>query len=94
MSRQTNTHDGDEILVLLVLSQGAHLRRKILDRLHLAPRNCHQMAKEFDVDWWTIRKHLERLTKAGFVIALGFGNTRFYRITPKGESALKAVSNS
>ena len=83
----------DETKVLLVYARGAKKRRCILKALRLAPRNCNQLAQELDSDWWTIQKHLQLLVKGALIKTVNFGRMKFYKITPKGDLALKLASN-
>ena len=83
----------DEIWTLLILSQGAHTRKKILRMLLLSPKNCNQIAGELRSDWWTVQRHLKLLMKAKVIKNMNFGRIRFYKTTPKGELALKCVSS-
>ena len=82
-----------EVWVLLILSRGADTRRRILKTLIRTPKNCNQMARELGSSWWTVQKHLQRLIKAGLIVSMNFGHTKFYKITQKGELALKFASS-
>jgi predicted ArsR family transcriptional regulator len=82
-----------EVGLLLVLSKGAATRKKILEKLLFKPRNCNQVAVELGLDWWTVQKHLELLAKEALVRSLNLGRMKFYKITRKGELALKFASS-
>jgi|YelNatPaOPRAMG01_1025707.scaffolds.fasta_scaffold10405_7 predicted transcriptional regulator len=81
----------DETCLLLMFSQGAKMRKNIIEKLLYGPKNCNQIAKELESDWWTIQKHLQRLEKAGLIKSISLGRLRFYKITFKGEKALKLI---
>jgi predicted transcriptional regulator len=81
-----------EVLLLLHISRGAKSRRTILKKLLLKPKNCNQIANEIGFEWWTVQKHLQRLMKENLVKNIDFGRIKFYRITRKGENALKKVT--
>jgi len=49
----------------------------------------NQISKELKADWWTVRKHLDRLEKAGLICNANIGRIRFYKVTVKGEFASK-----
>lgn len=59
-----------EVEILLCFSKGAKTRRKILKSLQYRPKNCHQIAKELNLDWSSVQKHLRHLKKANLVKGL------------------------
>ena len=79
------------VLVLLTLSRGAESRKKILLTLLSGPKNCRQISQKIGLDWWTVQKHLRLLLKENIVNSSDFGNSKFYKLTPKGEAAIKAI---
>jgi len=83
----------DDMYVLLELTKGGQARKKILEILQFRPRNCNQVAHQLGSDWWTVHKHLRHLIRTGLVSTIDFGRIKFYKLTPKGESALKLVSS-
>lgn len=91
MSKSEDKIFGTEILVLLTLSKGAESRKKILSSLLNGPKNCRQLSREVGLDWWTIQKHLRKLLKENIVKSSDFGNSKFYRLTSKGEDAITAI---
>ncbi len=91
MDRRESTTLGTEIVILLSLSKGAESRKKILTALILGPKNCRQLSIEVGLDWWTVQKHLRRLLKENIVKSSDFGNSKYYKLTPRGEDALKAI---
>ena len=78
----------DRILVLLTCSRGAESRKKILEHLILGPKNCNQLAKVLDLDWWTIQKHLKILMTENIVKEIDFGRRKLYKLTCDGEKTL------
>jgi len=91
MNRADENSYESEILILLRLSRGAGSRKKILKALLYSSKNCSQIAREVGLDWWTVQKHLCRLMKESIVKSSDFGNSKFYRLTPKGEDVIKAL---
>lgn len=94
MNRADKNRCENEILILLVLSRGAESRKKILKALLHSSKNCSQIAREVGLDWWTVQKHLCRLMKKNIVNSSDFGNSKFYRLTPKGEEVIRALQSS
>jgi predicted transcriptional regulator len=82
------------ILVLLSLSRGAGSRKKILTTLLSRPKNCSQIAKEVELNWWTVQKHLRTLMKENVIKSSAFGNSKFYKLSSMGEDAIKAIQSS
>ena len=91
MSKPERANYETAVLVLLSLSRGAESRKKILIALLSGPKNCSQIAREVGLDWWTVQKHLRCLMKENLVKSSDFGNSKFYRLTQKGEEAIKAI---
>lgn len=69
------------------------MRRKILSVIEQNYRNCHEIAKELRVDWWTVRKHLSYLKEAKLVHSWNLGRIEFYKITAAGSRALKRAND-
>jgi predicted transcriptional regulator len=82
----------NEILILLHLSRGAESRKKILKAILYGSKNCSQIARDVKLDWWTVQRHLRLLLKEHIVENSSFGNSKFYRLTKKGEDAIKNLS--
>ena len=83
----------NETSILLKFTRGAEKRRRILEIIKLAPRNCNQIAEELKADWWSIQKHLQRLERADLAKVVNLGHTRFYNITPKGLLAIDLLTS-
>jgi predicted transcriptional regulator len=79
------------VFILLSLSRGAKSRTKILFALLPYPKNCNQIAREVELDWWTIQKHLRYLTDEKLIESYNFGKCKFYELTIKGQRALDSV---
>jgi len=75
----------DQQVILLFFSKGAETRRKILETLLEGPKNCHQIAKELKLDWWTVQKHLKKLREVNLVKQVKVGSIRFYKLICEGE---------
>jgi predicted transcriptional regulator len=88
MGRKLNE---DEITLLLFISRGAKSRTRILRAVLLTPKNCSQIAKEVNLEWWTVQKHLQLLLKKGIIKSLNVGRIKFYKISPNYEQTLKEI---
>jgi len=91
MNRADKNSCENGILILFRLSRGAESRKKILKALRYSSKNCSQIAREVGLDWWTVQKHLCTLRKENIVKSSDFGNSKFYRLTSKGEDVIKAL---
>ncbi|MEM2099684.1 MAG: helix-turn-helix domain-containing protein [Candidatus Bathyarchaeia archaeon] len=91
MNRADKNSYENEILILFRLSRRAESRKKILKALRYSSKNCSQIAREVGLDWWTVQKHLCTLRKENIVKSSDFGNSKFYRLTSKGEDVIKAL---
>lgn len=91
MNRADKNSYESEISILFHLSRRAESRKKILKALLYSSKNCSQIAREVGLDWWTVQKHLCRLMKENIIKSSDFGNSKFYRLTPKGEDVIKAL---
>ena len=54
-------------------TRGGFNRARIIDVLHESPQNAHQLSQVLNLDYSTIRHHLEVLEKNGLVTSLGDG---------------------
>lgn len=70
-------------------SRGGETRMRIIDLLRKHPRNAHQLKKEMDVDYSTIRHSLRVLEKNRIVMAVGDAYGAVYRFTPEFEGVLE-----
>jgi predicted transcriptional regulator len=92
MKKTSKNSCENEILILLLFSRGAESRKKILKVLRYSSKNCSQIAREVELDWWTVQRHLRRLLKEHIVENSAFGNSKYYRLTQKGKDAIKIIS--
>jgi predicted transcriptional regulator len=81
----------NELSILLLLSRGAVSRKKILEALLYGSKNCSQIARDVELDWWTVQRHLRLLLKEHMVESSAFGNSKYYRLTQKGKEVIKAL---
>lgn len=69
-------------------SRGGETRMRIVDLVRKHPRNAHQLKKEMDVDYSTIRHSLRVLEKNRIVMTMGEAYGAVYRLTPEFESII------
>jgi predicted transcriptional regulator len=62
--------------------------------LLLNPKNCNQIAKELESDWWTVQKHLQILMRENIVKNFNIGRRKLYKLTPKGKKALNELQST
>ncbi len=94
MNRVNEIGKGNEFYVLLTLSRGAESRKRILKSLLSSPKNCSQIARELELDWWTVQKHIQVLMKENIIKSSAFGNSKFYRLSSIGEDVMRALQSS
>ena len=54
-------------------TRGGYNRARLIDALNESPQNANQLSQELNLDYSTIRHHLEALEKNGMVTSLGDG---------------------
>jgi predicted ArsR family transcriptional regulator len=59
----------DVLWHLLASSRGGHSRVRLLRAIDERPRNANQLADELDLDYTTVRHHLDRLVENNVVRA-------------------------
>ena len=59
-------------------TRGGFNRARLIDVLHDSPQNAHQLSQELDLDYSTIRHHLDALEKNGLVTPLGDAYGKMY----------------
>ncbi len=69
---------------------GDATRRKIFERLALAPSAVGELARELPVSRPAVSQHLRVLKDAGLVSDRAAGNRRIYRVDPEGIAQLRA----
>ncbi len=63
---------------LIAGSRGGPMRAKMIDILKETPQNANQLATTLDVDYKTIRHHIEVLEKNNMITSVGgYGTTYF-----------------
>jgi predicted transcriptional regulator len=65
-----------------------------LKALGLGSKNCRQIAKIVGLNWNTTHRHLEILLKEDLVRNMQFGQRYFFKLTQKGEDAVKNFKES
>ena len=61
------------------------MRAKIIEILRETPRNAHQLATLFEVDYKTIRHHVEVLYKNKIITSMGDGYATTYFLSSEME---------
>jgi predicted transcriptional regulator len=92
--KNIDSDQNDEIELLLSLSVGAASRKKILESLIFGPKNCSQVAKAVNLQWWTVYRHLQILVSKDLICDLSMGRVKYYKINPRLEEILKKFSVS
>jgi predicted transcriptional regulator len=90
MKKPGDYQDKTDFSVLLDLSRGADSRKRILKTLLLGSKNCSQIAKIVDLNWYTASRHIQILMKEGLVNGVCLGERRFYKLSQKGQEALES----
>ncbi|MGB9925791.1 MAG: ArsR/SmtB family transcription factor [Candidatus Bathyarchaeales archaeon] len=94
MNRFDKFSEESDLYLLLNFSRGANSRKKILKTIVYGPKNCNQIAIKLGLNWRTIYRHLQILEKENFVKSFGFGKRKFYKLTQKGEKAIRNLIKS
>jgi len=77
---------------LLAGTRGGSNRARIISTLHERPFNAHQLAQHLDLDYKTIRHHLDLLVEHGIVASQGEGYGTVYLLTEEMENAYDQFS--
>ena len=59
-------------------TRGGYNRARLIHTIHDTPQNAHQLSQELNLDYSTIRHHLDALEKNGLVISLGDSYGKMY----------------
>ena len=59
-------------------TRGGYNRARLIKAIHDTPQNAYQLSQELNLDYSTIRHHLEILEKNGIVTSLGDGYGKMY----------------
>ncbi|MCS6787893.1 MAG: winged helix-turn-helix domain-containing protein [Aigarchaeota archaeon] len=85
----TRSYFDYDVFRLLVRMRGARTRVEILRRLN-EPMNRNQLAEELGMDWKTVDRHVEVLSRYG-LIELVDERGRTYRLTESGRKVLELL---
>ena len=79
---------GSDVFELFMKMKGGATRIKVLNMLS-TPKDRLQLAQEMGVDWKTVDRHVQILSKYGFVSEqAAYGTVRLYEVTPMGKMLL------
>jgi DNA-binding HxlR family transcriptional regulator len=79
---------GPDVFELFMKMKGGATRIRVLGRLN-TPKDRLQLAEELGVDWKTVDRHVQTLSKFGFVREEStYGTVRLYQVTPMGKMLL------
>jgi DNA-binding transcriptional ArsR family regulator len=67
---------------LIAGSRGGPMRAKMIERLKETPQNANQLSKSLDVDYKTIRYHIEVLEKNKIITSIGEGYGTTFFLSP------------
>ncbi|MEI6795273.1 MAG: winged helix-turn-helix domain-containing protein [Methanomassiliicoccales archaeon] len=73
---------------LIAGSVGGINRGRIINILKDRPYNANQLTEQLDLDYKTVRHHLEMLEKNGLIIPIGDGYGKMYGLSPLLEENL------
>lgn len=76
----------DVLWYLLASSRGGDTRARILIALDEQPKNANQLAEELDLDYTTIRHHLDVLVENNVLKSVGDGYGDVYLFTDQAEA--------
>ena len=76
----------DTLWYLLASSRGGQTRVRILRALDARPRNANRLAEELDVEYTTVRHHLDVLMENNLVRRSGDDYGAIYRFTEQLEA--------
>ncbi|MEF8874862.1 MAG: winged helix-turn-helix domain-containing protein [Candidatus Thermoplasmatota archaeon] len=72
---------------LIAGTRGGKNRLRIIKTIREEPMNANQLAKELDLDYKTIKHHLELLEDNGVVTTMGEGYGKTYFLTDQMEDS-------
>jgi DNA-binding transcriptional ArsR family regulator len=70
---------------ILAGTKGGKNRARIMDELKNRPYNVHQLSEELELDYKTVKHHIEVLEKSGLVTASGEKYGRLYFLSEEME---------
>lgn len=79
---------GSDVFELFMKMKGGPTRIKVLNTLS-TPKDRLQLAEELGVDWKTVDRHVQVLSRNGFIREQSsYGTVRLYEVTPLGKMLL------
>lgn len=78
---------------LIASSVGGSNRGRIINTLKDHPFNANQLTEQLDLDYKTVRHHLEKLEKNGLIISIGAGYGKMYSLSPLLEENIAVFEN-
>lgn len=90
--RKSEFNHFEDFSILLNISRGANSRKRILKTLLMGPKNCSQIAKRVDLNWYTTSRHIQILKKEGLVNDVSLGERKFFKLTQKGQKILESYT--
>lgn len=88
-----NYNKTDNIIILLSSSKGAQSRKRITKVLLERPQNCNQIAKQVNLEWWTVQKHLAILTDENILICYSIGKVKYYKVNQIHEKIINIINS-
>jgi len=76
----------DVLWYVLAGTRGGENRARILRTLRERPQNANRLAEELDLDYKTVRHHLDVLIENGVVTKAGDGYGAVYRISDRAQA--------
>ncbi len=87
-SQWTRMGFGSDVFELFMKMKGGATRIKVLNTL-TTPKDRLQLAEELGVDWKTVDRHVQILSRYGFVREQAtYGTLKLYEVTPMGKMML------
>ena len=72
-----------ELYIMLVGNKGGSTRIRILDEIIFLPKNANQLSKKLNLDYKTIRYHMEIICKHNYATKESFGKYVYYHPSDK-----------
>lgn len=81
----------DVLWYVLAGTRGGENRARILQTIHEQPQNANRLAETLDLDYKTVRHHLDVLIENGVVTKAGDGYGAVYRLSDRARANWTAV---
>jgi predicted ArsR family transcriptional regulator len=78
---------------VLAGTRGGSNRARILTAIHDRPRNANQLAEDLDLDYKTVRHHLDVLTDNGVVQSSGDDYGAVYLLTDRAQHNWETIED-